>query len=93
MNKVTHTRSKLADALERRTENLDNVHRADADALAEIERQNGDIKYDLGHRHSVVSTQHPGVTAGSKSESYAKLMHMDGEQVAEVYREALNDGT
>ena len=92
-SRVTHKRSKLADALEQRTKNLDAIGRADADALAEIEDQNAGIKFDLGHRHSVVSTQSPGVTVGSKSETYAELMEMDGDKVADVYREALNDGT
>lgn len=93
MNRIEHKRSRLADALERRTENLETLNRADAEALAEIEQQNSDINFDLGHRHSVVSTQSPGVTVGSESKTYAALMEMDGDAVADVYREHLNDGT
>ena len=86
MVEITHKRSGFGDALERRARDLGELPDAHDDALREIERQNAQHNFDLEHRHTVVSKTRKRITVGSVSETYAPLLRMDGEQVANVYR-------
>lgn len=92
MIRVEHKRSTLADALEQRVENLERLDEAHDEALRTIEAQNSEYNLDLSHESTVVKKSTNRISVGSKRESYAKLLTMDGEEVANVYRRKANDG-
>lgn len=76
----------MSDALERRQEALSRLDEAHDEALATIEAQNAEVNLDLSHENTAVSKSEDRIAVGSKIKSYAKLLTMDGEEVANVYR-------
>lgn len=91
MIKVSHKRSKFGEALEKRAQNLEELEEAHDEALKVIEAQNAERKLDLGHRHTIVRKTADRISVGSESKTYAPLLTMDGEEVADVYRRKANE--
>ena len=90
MIRVKHERSGLAEALEERAKNLEELEEVHDDALKVIEAQNADIHFDLDHRHTVVTKTADRIAVGTVSKTYAPLLKMDGDEVANVYRRKAN---
>lgn len=83
---IKHERSGFSDSLERLAGNLEDIAGAHDEALDVIEAQNADINFDLDHRHTVVTKSKDRIAVGTTSKTYAPLLTMDGEEVADVYR-------
>lgn len=90
MIQLEHQRSRIGESLEARVEKLENLDEAHSAAIAEIVRQNADINLDPGHEQTVIRMSATRISVGSEHEHYAGLMHMDGDEVAEVYHEHLD---
>ena len=86
MIRVEHKRSGFGESLERLGANLDALDEAHDEALSLIEAQNSSHSLDLSHESTVVKKSKDRISIGSKQKGYAKLLTMDGEEVANVYR-------
>jgi hypothetical protein len=87
VTRIEHKRSALREALTKRIDAIERgLNEANDEALRVVEAQNADINFDLDHRMTRVKADDNGIRVGTVSPSYAYLMTMDGEEVAEVYR-------
>lgn len=85
MIRVEHKRSRLAESLEGLGQNLERLDEAHDEALGVIEAQNAELNLDLDHADTVVTKESHRIAVGSRHASYAKLLTMDGSEVADVY--------